>query len=212
MLHKKSLVLGASSGLGACLLDLLPENSLAASRNNNKGSKLDLSTPESYEEVSRLVKKENVSRLVYVAGGGPHGEFFSKPWHSHEWAFNLNAFTPIKIIENLPDTVDFVYIGSAIAERSDSSSSLSYSWSKKLVKEVILKSKKKNLLLFSPPYMDTRMLPKNAWPRLECPELVLSPDLVAKELLNWLETRDSDDRCFDWIKRFPYDLPKGFEI
>ncbi len=213
MLHKKCLILGASRGLGLALKSKLVKVPLiSVSRTGESDIKIDLSKERAVDDVLSLVIKEEIEVVYYVAGGGPHGDFFSKPWHSHEWAFKLNAMTPLGIIEKIPKKVEFVYLGSAIAERSESKDSLSYSWSKKLVKKAVLSSSNKNLLIFSPPYMDTGLLPKGAWPRLECPNLVLKADVVADALLSWMETRGPDERCFDWIKRFDYDLPKGFEL
>ena len=65
--------------------------------------------------------------------------------------------------------------------------------------------------------MNTGLLPAHSWPRLEAPELVVEPDLVAEKMLNWLEAGpgsegDSDVRHFDWLKEFEYNIPKDKKI
>ncbi len=113
----------------------------------------------------------------------------------------------------------FVYVGSAIAERSKSIHSLSYSASKKLSVEALLSHPYSDFksMVFSPPYMNTSLLPQNSWPRREAPELVLEPDFVAKKMIFWIEEnfnsdRDFNVRHFDWIKEFDYDLPHNKDI
>jgi len=211
MTVSRTLVLGGSRGLGKALMDLIPD-SLSVSRTSS--DPIDFSKEESAALVIGRVKDFQPSEIIYVAGGGPHGAFFEKSMKSHKWAYNVNLFTPIQILYGLIDLGykgEFVYVGSAIAERSNSAASLSYSTSKKSAKDIILLCSS-NLLktkVFSPPYMDTDLLPKGSWPREEHPDLVVEPSKVAKVMLEWVsgQNGDNDSRHFDWIERFDYSLP-----
>jgi short-subunit dehydrogenase len=220
-MKKDSLVLGGSRGLGRSIVNLLGSKSYSVSRSQSPS--VDFSKPESIEKLKKIIdKNSDLETIFYCAGGGPHGDFFSKPVHSHKWAFEVNFLRPIELVYYLIEKEykgTFIYIGSCIAERSDSLNSLSYASSKKLALKSLLSIKDSSLKIrvFSPPYMDTQLLPAKSWPRQENPELVLDPDKVAKTLLEWLpqdldHTGVSDPRHFDWMERFSYSLPEGKEI
>lgn len=212
-------ILGGSRGLGRALAGQFSDV-LVCSRKSDLS--IDFSRPESAVLIMKEVESFKPDIIFYVAGGGPHGDFLSKPLHSHQWAYQVNYFTPIALAYALIEQKyqgDFVYIGSAVAERSSSNQSLSYSQSKKMAKQSLLATPEKSLKVrvFSPAYMDTDMLTKNAWPRIEAPELVIKPEKVAEELVAWLLKNEcskgnSDVRHFDWFKRFTYDIPKGKEL
>ena len=209
----KCLILGGSKGLGAALKGLIPD-SVDYSRSTSV--KVDLSKPHAVDQVLELVRAGNFSHIFYVAGGGPHGSFFEKPFQSHEWAYRVNFFTPIQICYELIDMGyqgEFIYIGSAIAERAKSISSLSYSSSKQMAKKALLSIPFSDLKtrVFSPPFMDTNLLPPKAWPRVEFENLVLDPKKVAEDCLKWISAQDGkpDQRHFDWIERFDYTLPEN---
>jgi len=218
--HQKSLILGGSKGLGCSISGCLP-NSKSLSRSSSVES-VDLSQPASIALVEKHLLSFGPDLVFYVAGGGVYGEYFSKPMHSHRWTFEVNFFRPTQIADLLKKSGfkgKFIYIGSAIAERSESLKCISYSYSKKLAVKTLLSLSEEDLKVrvFSPPYMDTDLLPKNSWPRLESPQLVLNTQVVAAELLKWLAedsskdfktlSEDFDPRHFDWIQRFKYTLP-----
>jgi len=216
MTVSRTLILGGSRGLGKALIDRIPD-SLSVSRAS--GESIDLSKVDASVQVLKTISSFQPDRIIYVAGGGPHGAFFEKSMKSHTWAYNVNMFTPIQILYGLIDQNyegDFVYIGSAIAERSKSVQSLSYSTSKKSARDIILSHKSKSLKtkVFSPPYMNTDLLPQGSWPREEHADLVVQPAKVADVLVDWMsgQNGDSDSRHFDWIERFDYTLPKDKEI
>lgn len=216
MTVSRTLVLGGSRGLGKALMDLNPD-SLSVSRASK--DPVDLSKENSAKTVLEIVQSFSPNRIFYVAGGGPHGAFFEKNMKSHMWAYSVNLFTPIQIIYGLIEQGyegEFIYIGSAIAERSKSSQSLSYSSSKTSAKNIILSHQSKMLKtkVFSPPYMNTDLLPKGSWPRQEFPDLVVEPLKVAEVLLDWLDDQngDIDSRHFDWIDRFDYTLPEDKDL
>lgn len=215
----KPLILGASKGLGLEVLGRYPD-AIGCSRKSD--NPIDFSKSDAVEKVMALIKCHKPDAVFYVAGGGPHGDFFSKSLQSHKWAYQVNYFTPVALAYELIAQGyggAFIYIGSAIAERSESNQSLSYSQSKKMAKQSFLSLDEKALKVrvFSPPYMNTGMLTKNAWPRIEAPELVIEPGKVADELVSWLadlgcSKGDSDVRHFDWLERFTYDIPLNREL
>ena len=219
-MNVKFLVLGGSKGLGQAIANQLGEGGIVVSR--SKGVEIDLSESKSFSRVKSLITNNSFETIIYCAGGGPHGEFFSKPLHAHKWAFEVNFLRPIEIayyLKSINYKGLFIYIGSAIAERSSSLKSLSYSNSKKMALKVLLSLKEEELRVrvFSPPYMNTDLLPLKSWPRLEASELVLEPKQVAQTLLNWMSADFSqsgsfDPRHFDWIDRFSYSFPEGKEV
>jgi len=217
----ESLVLGGSRGLGQSLNQALSKQQKCVALSRSTDPKLDLTGSDSIEIFKNTVQENNFTHIFYVAGGGPHGHFFDKPLHSHKWAFELNYFKPVEIVYYLKSISfkgTFVYIGSAIAENYSSSKSSSYSLSKKAAVKTLLGLDEKELKLrvFSPPYMNTSLLPPKAWPRLEKPELVIEPNKVAEVLIKWIlnpfnESIDQSEtfnpRHFDWLNRFTYNLP-----
>lgn len=219
MKDKRALILGGSRGLGKSVAKHFEDATIVSRKSEHS---IDFSKAESVEKIMKLVVEEKPEVIIYNAGGGPHGDFFSKSMQSHMWAYQVNHFTPIALSYELRKKEYkglFVYVGSAIAERSESDQSLSYSQSKKMSLKTLLAVPGKTLKIrvFSPPYMNTGLLPPHSWPRLEAPELVLEPELVAEKLIDWLESEsvaegNSAVRHFDWLKEFEYNLPKDKEI
>lgn len=217
----ESLVLGGSRGLGQSLFQKLSKQHKCVALSRSTDPKLDLTQSDSMQIFKKEVQENSFSHIFYVAGGGPHGPFFDKPLHSHKWAFELNYFKPVEIAYYLKSILFkgvFVYIGSAIAETYSSSQSSSYSLSKKSAVKTLLSLSEKDLKVrvFSPPYMNTSLLPPKAWPRLENPELVIEPNMVAKVLIEWIldslnesldPSKTFDPRHFDWLQSFTYNLP-----
>ncbi len=210
----KPLILGASCGLGFELLNRYPD---AVGCSRSLKNSVDFSKQEAVKKVMKFFHDHEPDAIFYVAGGGPHGDFFSKPFSSHRWAYEVNYFTPIGLVYELMARKYngvFIYIGSAIAERSTFDQSISYSQAKKMAKQSLLsiEEKKLKVRIFSPPYMNTKMLTKNAWPRIQAPELVLEPREVVDKLIKWLKNLESfkgkfDMRHFDWLENFKYDIP-----
>lgn len=145
--------------------------------------------------------------IIYCAGGGPHGEFASKHWKDHEWAIKLNFLFPAKLLwalgqvskktpMEMPKTLKFVYVGSAIAE-SEGGDKLgpSYAAAKWAMKGLwaSIKNNKGSenqkyqfeFTWINPGYMDTDLLPPRASPR-HSGEPLLDPKNVAYEILSKL--------------------------
>ena len=78
-------------------------------------------------------------------------------------------------------------MGSSVAEDKADPGAASYAAAKHalkgLLESVILEKPDLDVRLFSPGYMDTGMLPQNAWPRQQ--GLAEDPDAVARRLWQW---------------------------
>ncbi len=188
-------ILGASYGLGEALslrlasderrLLLLARDlkklSELAKQTENLGAqtntlKIDLARPEAYEQLYSQLIEFNPSHIIYCAGGGPYGSYHEKKWSDHEWALQLNFLTPARLLHQVlaeklkfSSLTDFVYVGSEVAENQPDVGAASYAAAKHgmrgLISTLKLESENPKIHLFSPGYMDTRLLPKNAWPR-----------------------------------------------
>ncbi len=128
------------------------------------------------------------TRIFYVAGGGPFGEYSSKSFKDHLWALQLNLLTPARILHwSIKSRAkQIVFFGSAIAEEADPFSS-SYSAAKHglvgLVESVRQEKPPIDVRLYSPGYTATELLPKSAQEKFSSE--LLSPDAVAQDFLKW---------------------------
>ncbi len=157
-----------------------------------------------------LALQFQAQKLFYVAGGGPYGPFENKKWSDHQWAFKVNFLCPAFLLHQLmlSNTCrQIVMVGSAIAESKPDIHAASYAAAKHalkgLVTSVQAEQKKMSqdqidLRLFSPGYIDTPMLPANAWPRQlaleEQASLIASPIALAEKLLDWIANPSSSPR------------------
>ena len=130
------------------------------------------------------------THIYYFSGGGPFGPYVTKKFQDHEWTFNVNFKSPAQLIhwslqKNLQQ---FVAVGSAVAESSGDAKAASYAAAKHallgLCRSVWLESEM-DIRLFSPGYMDTKLLPPRAMIRrvgtkLHCPEK------LAELFWNWV--------------------------
>lgn len=135
------------------------------------------------------------THLYYVAGGGPFGEFQNKNWSDHLWAIHVNLLFPGELLHrilNLPNSFaelqQILFVGSNIAENAPDPKSASYAMAKHGLKGLITSIQHENpkidLRLFSPGYIDTPLLPPNAWPRLH-QKTITQPNDLAQILYNW---------------------------
>lgn len=202
----KIAILGASRGLGKELVkqfqqELPDAQLLLVSR------KYDLLTEVARPEKDKILAANFATRegglatlamltdfmpdaIYYVAGGGPYGKYGDKEWKDHEWAFEVNFRFPARILHwacRLKSDVlkKIVVVGSSIAENNPDPHAASYAAGKHALKGLVDTLKAEgtpfDLVLFSPGYMATEMLPKNSTPRIE--GKAADPREVAKELL-----------------------------
>jgi short-subunit dehydrogenase len=205
-MQEKIALLGASRGLGASFLRYGSQQSpetkwLLISRNPVVvGKQEELATCDFSKEEGQLnalaaLNRFEPDRIIYFAGGGPHGTYQSKSWKDHLWAWQVTFLFAARVLhfalsEGTPKQV--VLIGSAIAEEAADPNAASYASAKHalrgLVCSVRAESPRVDVRLYSPGYMDTEMLPPNAWPRQQ--GLVRTPDHVAQDLWSWIFKHD----------------------
>jgi short-subunit dehydrogenase len=196
---KKVLVLGASKGLGAAVAEVLSNRGIEVctmqrtSNSKYQFLQADFTKQQNWESYLEQIMSTSPDQLIYCAGGGPFGEFTKKKFSDHEWAYKLNLLFPAFLIHTIK--VPLLFTGSAIAENQSDAKAASYASAKHgllgLIRSVKAEDPMRKLKLFSPGYMDTSMLPLNAWPRQQ--GLVLPPGKVAQILVNWIQ---SDDESF----------------
>lgn len=207
----KFILLGASRGLGwatyLALKKKYPEcQVLLVSRKihlkekelfeNDQFFTFDFSKATALPLLTDTLEDFKPTHLIYFAAGGPFGFFEQKNWGSHEWALQVSFLTPAFLLHwalNHLKSFQFVFIGSAIAESKPDPQAASYCASKHALKGLIesvhaeLHEKKQShikLVLFSPGYMKTDLLPAHSWPYEK--GLVQSAEIVADELLSLL--------------------------
>jgi short-subunit dehydrogenase len=155
--------------------------------------KFDLTKRSDWDSVIEFVQKTDPDQIIYCSGGGPYGLYNQKKFSDHEWAFNLNFLFPAYLIHQIDKSMTLV--GSSVAESKPDPMASSYAASKHgllgLIKSVKAESPSRKIKLFSPGYMDTGLLPANAWPRQQ--GLQQSPATLAKILIDWIQ---SDDEAF----------------
>lgn len=196
--------MGARTGFGQSFEKLLKQKTsdevYVASRKSDWS--MDFSKKEKWDSYIEEILSKDFEHLVYFAGGGPFGDFSSKQWKDHEWSFRVNFEFPAYILHKLSEknlfrsenlTRQIVFIGSSIAESAADPKAASYCAGKHALKGLILslhaeKSLHFDLRLFSPGYMDTKMLPANAWPRQEKGKVQATDD-ISLILFNWLKDR-----------------------
>lgn len=206
----KTAILGASRGLGAELAKILKTEGGAsslflASRKLEpiKSSSIhqmscDFTKAEDQTKLFEALKTFSPTLLLYVAGGGPYGEFFSKSWKDHAWALELNLLFPAKLLHfaggNLENLKEALFIGSDIAEAKPDPRAASYSASKHGLRGLLISVAEENprvkVRLYSPGYMDTLMLPPNAKAR-QSGQVIHKPNIVAQDIVQWLRSGDT---------------------
>lgn len=192
----KIVILGASRGLGKCLYQEL--------QNLNPGAefllvsrKIDLSIHGAFradctqetEALFERIESFTATHIIMCAGGGVHGVYESKPWHSHEWTLKLNLIFPMKLayfcLNRLTQLEQLIFVGSSVAESAPDPLASSYCASKHgllgFVTTLIKENKGLDIRLVSPPYMETALLPEGSWPRRE--GLAQKPEEVARKFV-----------------------------
>lgn len=199
-------ILGASRGLGRCFVQEArkgwPEAYFfLASRKKNKLDELknssaeilsvDFTKDKDQDALFKALFEFDPTRVFYIAGGGPHGPYHTKTWKDHQWALELGLLFPARLVHELLRWAEVprnlrqaVFVGSQVAEDLPDPMASSYAAAKHGLRGLITSLQKEDpkidLKLFSPGYMDTELLPPNAWPRQK--SLAEDPRQVAKRL------------------------------
>lgn len=201
---ERVLILGASRGLGAELVKHIchlgfptfgygrkvqPLNALRESYPLFSYKVADFSTRTGQDEVLRDLITENYSKVILVAGGGPYGPFHEREMKDHQWAWEVTFHFQARVLHALAVAgrqSQVIVVGSAVAEAAPDPLAASYCAAKHALKGLVLSVRAENpgwdIRLFSPGYMDTELLPKNAAVRQRG---VYAPAQVAQELWTW---------------------------
>lgn len=171
----------------------------------------DLSRPLDSQFLDQL-KEFAPTKVFYCVGGGPHGRYEQKEWKDHQWALQVSFLTFAHLLHfimtHLRQVSQVVVIGSAIAEDKPDPMASSYAAAKHalcglissvrherqaLSEEVLgaTQGTELDLRLYSPGYIDTDMLPKNAKPRLAGLR-IFSAEEIASDLVQWTKQKDSE--------------------
>lgn len=214
---KKWALIGASRGLGRAVADSLPKGDqlLLVSRKEPLNLareaeffRCDLAQGEDRAKLLAKLQQFVPDAVIDFAAGGPYGEFAQKNFKDHLWAFQVSFIAKAELVHGLaqmPTPPKMVcWIGSAIAEDEGDVKAGAYAAAKAALKSLFFTLKKEQslpfpLLMFSPGYIDTDLLPQGAAPRKQADSL-WKPTEVAAKLLKFL-----DDPGRDGYKRLtPY--------
>lgn len=202
-MFKKAMIFGGSGGLGGAILEYAPAHfkdlELHESSRRSKAHPLDLTKVDDQLKAAGLLQSQGFDLVIYCSGGGPFGDFTSKEWKDHHWALQLNLVAPALLIyhwlvsrKEAKSDGKFVVVGSRIAEQNPDPLASSYAAGKAGLYGLVsslqteLQENKSKVWLFSPGYMDTKMLPLNAKVRHDGSKL-MSPETAAQALLRWLK-------------------------
>ena len=157
-------------------------------------------TPVDFSFLNDL-KEFAPTRIIYLAGGGPHGVFQQKKWSDHQWAINTTFLYPAQLLHTFlsnafewPSLEQIILIGSAVAEDRADPLASSYAASKHALRGLVTSIVEEKLpssprlSLFSPGYMQTDLLPPSSRPRQV--GLAEDPVFVAKKLIAFIEKND----------------------
>lgn len=191
------LLLGASRGLGLQFQKILQQKQISSKSYSRTLNAVDFTKASMWDELLLQFQKDQPEVLIYFAGGGPYGAFQKKDFKDHQWAFRLNFEFPAFLLHSLlKQPQDFsnvrqvCFVGSSIAESQPDANAASYAAAKHALKGLVTtvqrESPRFDLRLFSPGYMDTSLLPADAWPRQK-DGLVASAEAVAADLWAWLQ-------------------------
>lgn len=210
MSENRIAVIGASRGLGAklsqkllCersnqLLGVARKEDRLESLKENSGSRfsplvLDLAEESGFEKLVGELELFKPDQIFYVAGGGPHGPFQDRPFHSHQWAWKVTFEGAARIchwaLKQSPRP-QVILIGSAICEGRPDPLAASYAAAKHALFGLYSTLRKEcpewDLRLFSPGYLDTELLPKNSPVRYN---KLWDPGVVASKLIEWSQDK-----------------------
>lgn len=205
----KIAILGASRGLGEALLKRIQQSPanhcLISSRKGDRLEKLarknidaivvaDFTTASGQKLILSELDQFMPEKVFYVAGGGPFGAFSEKKIKDHLWALELGLVFPTKLLHHLMSSGEgqkylkqVVLVGSAIAGQSPDPFASSYAAAKHglrgLVTSIQAEKPPFDIRIYEPGYIDTDLLPPNAWPRQH--GIVASREDEALRLWQW---------------------------
>ncbi|MBC7419128.1 MAG: SDR family NAD(P)-dependent oxidoreductase [Bdellovibrio sp.] len=209
------VLLGSSRGLGwATYNQLISQSSdssyfLASRKIKTRENEVSKNTVLAAQDFSKTpldlsfltqLKNFTPTRIIYFAGGGPHGVFEEKKWSDHQWAFNTSFLYPAELVHSILSDQShwlglrqIILIGSSVAENKADPLAASYAAAKHALRGMVDSmaqeaSEKPIVQLFSPGYMQTDLLPAHSQPRQN--GLAEDPVQVAKKLIAFIEKND----------------------
>lgn len=210
----KVAILGASRGLGQALTEHLQQLKdvhlfLSARRGDilrNHMRVVDLFYQADFTDSGQRqllfeqLRRYSPHTIFCVAGGGPYGPFEKKEMKDHMWAYELNLLFPAHLLhytlENISSAKKLVFVGSGIADNKPDANAASYASAKHGLRGLVTSVREEqkarpaetrvDIRLFSPGYIDTALLPRNAHPR-QSGDVRAAKD-VAEELWQWSQT------------------------
>lgn len=213
---ERAVILGASRGLGAELAKFACDRMCPVMGFGRKKEMLaaiqeqyplfeyrvtDFSRANGQDEALRYLLEADYHKVFCVAGGGPYGPFHERAMKDHDWAWEVSFHFPARVAHALLSAkkrVQLIFVGSAVAESAPDLGAASYCAAKHALKGLFstlrLESPGFDVRLFSPGYMDTDLLPKNAAVRQRG---VYDPKQIAVELWDWsLAADESGHRVY----------------
>ncbi len=203
----QTLILGASRGLGRALALYVCGEGHSVVGISRKQSLLqaiadeqplftfdtaDFANVDGQNKVLDFLQERAFDKIFLVAGGGPFGLFHERSIKDHVWAWEVSFVFHARVLHLLASRgakEQVVLVGSSVAESGADPMAASYCAAKHALKGLYASLRAENpqwdLRLFSPGYMDTDMLPKNAAVRNGG---VYSPARMAEELWRWTLT------------------------
>ncbi len=206
---KKWALIGSSRGLGRAVAEALPaeDRILLVARKEPVGLKreaeffrTDLANAEDRAQLLEKLRQFEPDAVIDFAAGGPYGEFAQKNFKDHLWAFQVSFIAKAELVHGLANLAKppkmVCWIGSAIAEDEGDVKAGAYAAAKAALKSLFFTLRKEQslpfpLLMYSPGYIDTDLLPQGAAPRKQA-ESLWKPSEVATKLLTWLEDPGRD--------------------
>lgn len=206
------VILGASRGLGWALyrqlITRIPEAKFLLSSRKifdrqmqvEKNTTLlaqDFSKNPVADDFLNSLKQFQPTRIIYVAGGGPFGPYAAKKWSDHQWAITTTFLYPAELLhrllsqnESFPSLRQVIFVGSQIAESKPDPNAASYAAAKHALKGLLTtvqleQAQNLKILLFSPGYMQTELIPAGSWPIQQ--GLAQEAAVVADQLIEFIE-------------------------
>lgn len=212
----RTLILGASRGLGRALAIEATVNLSAVVGVSRKENLLqamaaeqplftflvaDFAKTEDQNRVLEYLRAQRFDKIFLVAGGGPYGLFHQRAMRDHLWAWETSFVFHAKVLHLLASLrrgEQTIVVGSSVAEDKPDPHAASYCAAKHALKGLTLSLRAENpdwdLRLFSPGYMDTDLLPKNAAVRNEG---IHNASQVAEDLWRWSLTPPGEAHKMD---------------
>src|SRR5690349_1524266 len=123
------VLLGASKGLGRSFLEKALASQVTVHALSRKidsypldvqAFSFDFSQASQWPDLIERIRELNPERIFYFAGGGPFGNFQTKEWKDHQWAWKVSfecpAFLLHQFLRDPRQLKQFVAVGSSVAE------------------------------------------------------------------------------------------------